>query len=76
MWVYGFKKEDQFWNDTLRSLASHFGIEGQPQMSVACVDPRLQWSQAKNIWHNAAIRSGIYGLLFPFRWTRKLLSRR
>ena len=76
MRAHGFKKEDQFWSDTLRSLASHFGIEGQPQMSVACVDPRLQWSQAKNIWHNAAIRSAIYGFLLPLRWTGKLLSRR
>ena len=76
MRVYGFKKEDRFWNDTLRSLASHFGIEGQPQMSVACVDPRLQWSQAKNIWHNAAIRSAIYGMLFPFRWTGERTLRR
>ena len=50
MRAYGFKKEDEFWMQTLRAVASHFGVEGQPQMTAACVDPRLQWSQAKNIW--------------------------
>ena len=76
MRVYGFKKEDEFWMQTLRAVASHFGVEGQPQMTAACVDPRLQWSQAKNIWHNAAIRSGLYALTLPARWTMRLFTRR
>ena len=71
MRVYGFKKEDEFWMQTLRAVASHFGVEGQPQMTAACVDPRLQWSQAKNIWHNAAIRSGLYAVAAPLRWVQK-----
>ena len=71
MRVYGFKKEDEFWMATLRALASHFGVEGQPQMTAACVDPRLQWSQAKNIWYNAALRSTIYAAAAPLRWVQK-----
>jgi hypothetical protein len=31
------------------------------------VDPRLQWSQYRNIWHNAGIRSAIYMVTAPFR---------
>jgi hypothetical protein len=38
---------------------------------VTCVDPRYQWSQAKNIWHNAALRSMLYTVAAPVRWVRK-----
>ena len=76
MRAYGFRKEDEFWLHTLKSVASHFGVDGQPQMTSVCVDPKLQWSQAKNIWHNAAIRSATYALVFPVRWTMKVLGRR
>lgn len=71
----GSKAEDKFWNQTLGSLASHFGMEGQVQTTVTCVDPRRQWSQAKNIWQNAAIRSSIYTALAPLRSARKRIWR-
>ena len=72
----GSKSEDRFWRSTLGSLAAHFGVNGQVQVSTTCVDPRLQWSQVKNIWHNPAIRSGIYMTLAPLRGLRKLVLRR
>ncbi len=60
MKVYGFHKEDEFWLTTLRKLAAHFKVYDQePTLTVSLVDPKRQWSQAKNIWKNAAIRSGI-----------------
>ena len=71
MRLYGFRREDEFWAHTLRSLASRFGVQGQPQMTAVRVDPKLQWSQASNIWHNAAIRSAIYAAAAPLRWVRK-----
>jgi hypothetical protein len=37
-----------------------------------CVDSRLQWSKAKNVWHNAVIRTTITA---PVRWTKKALGR-
>ncbi len=40
-------------------------------MKATCVDPKLQWSQAKNIWYNAALRSVIYAAAAPLRWVRK-----
>ena len=72
----GSKSEDNFWFRTLESLAAHFGVKGQVQMSATCVDSKLQWSQAKNIWHNAAIRSIIYSALAPVRWVRRIVMRR
>ena len=71
----GSKAEDRFWDHTLSSLAASFGVEGQVQMTTSCVDPRLQWSQAKNIWHNAAIRTAIYIAIAPLRWARNLARR-
>ena len=68
----GSKAEDRFWHHTLSSLAASFGVEGQVQMTTSCVDPRLQWSHAKNIWHNAAIRTAIYTAIAPLRWARNL----
>jgi hypothetical protein len=35
-----------------------------------CVDRRLQWSNARNVWHNAFLRTGLYRLLTPLRWFR------
>src|SRR6266571_5691499 len=66
----GHKKEDDFWKYTLKSLAAH--VQGDTaipvRMELICVDPRLQWSQAKNIWHNAAMRTAMYKVTAPLRW--------
>ena len=72
----GSKTEDKFWHQTLASLARHFEVEGQVQMTATCVDPKLQWSQTKNVWHNAAIRSAIYATAAPLRWAGNLIGRR
>lgn len=73
MRMFGFKKEDDFWLETLGNLAGHFGVETQAQMTSTVVDNRLQWSQMGNVWHNAAIRSGVYAAQAPFRWAGRLL---
>ncbi len=62
MRVDGYKREDRFWVQTLTTLAAHFGVTTEVAHEVECLDPRRQWSQVKNIWHNAAIRSGLYTL--------------
>lgn len=69
----GSKVEDKFWQSTLSSLAAHIGVDGLVQFSATCVDPKLQWSEAKNIWHNAAIRSAMYTTVAPLRWVRNLV---
>lgn len=64
----GFHKvEDDFWHHTLKSLAAHVGVQGHVQQQVTCVDPRLQWSEAKNIWHSAAIRTVLYSPVYLIR---------
>ena len=65
------KREDQFWHETLRALARHFGVEGEVQQLVTLVDPKIQWSNAGNLWQNAAIRSGLY---MPIGWLKRLRS--
>jgi len=53
----GHRIEDRFWLYTLRSLSEHFGVQGFPQHHVSLIDPRMQWSNARNIWLNAGVRS-------------------
>ncbi len=70
--LFGHKTEDEFWRHTLRSLAAHFGVTAEVEQEVTCVDPRLQWSQARNIWHSAALRTPLYA---PVHWLRRRLRR-
>jgi hypothetical protein len=72
----GAKKEDTFWQHTLTALAEYFGVEAQVQTQRICVDPKLQWSQAKNIWHNSAIRTTLYRVNTPVRWVGRALRRK
>jgi hypothetical protein len=67
----GHKMEDEMWRKTLENLEAHFGVNEPVETNVVCVDPRLQWSQYKNVWHNAGIRSAIHSFTAPLRWRRK-----
>lgn len=62
------KMEDEHWHYVLKSLAAHFGVQGQVEQKNQLVDSRLQWGQVGNIRHNAAIHTGLYLALTPFRW--------
>ena len=64
----GAAKEDRFWEATLTSVAEYFGVKAPVQTQRVCVDPKLQWSQAKNIWYNSAIRTALYTVSTPIRW--------
>jgi len=68
----GHTQENRFWQHTLQSLAAH--VQGDTaipvRMELICVDPRLQWSHAKNIWHNAAMRTAMYKVTAPLRWVQ------
>lgn len=70
--VVGERMQNDMWRGTLRNLATHFGVrEPQVRWKIVCVDDRRQWSNWKNIWNNAGIRSGIYALGAPLRLLRK-----
>ena len=63
------RTEDRFWNDTLRTLATHFGVsDATVEMQRVCVDRRRQWRYAGNIRQNAAIRTMLYKLTHPRAW--------
>jgi hypothetical protein len=70
---FGHRQEDAFWLDTLRNLAARFDSKDQqPTLDAVCVDKKVQWSEAGNIWHSAAIRSMVY---MPVYFTKRLFRR-
>ncbi|MBX7233649.1 MAG: hypothetical protein K1X65_04640 [Caldilineales bacterium] len=70
---FGHKAEDKFWADTLVNLAQDFGVSGVAvEQKVTLVDSRVQWGQAGNIWHNAAIRTTLKA---PVRAIKGVLRR-
>ena len=64
----GHRQEDRFWQSTLQALATEFGVSAPVQTQAVCVDPKLQWSHARNIWQNAAMRTTLSA---PTRWFRR-----
>lgn len=66
------ERQAENWTYVLTSLAAHFGLQGQVQTHYTCLDPRLQWPEAKNLWQSAAIRTVFYKLAAPLRWLRRL----
>ena len=73
--LFASRQQEQIWTHVLTSLAAHFGVAVQVEVHKVCVDPRLQWPQARNIWHNAALRSMIYPTAAPLRWARRRVRR-
>ncbi len=67
----GAAREDALWEHVLISLAAHFGVNGQVQLEQSCIDSRLQWGQAKNVWYNASLRTM---LTAPLRWAGRVFK--
>ncbi len=65
------RQQNAIWQKTLKAVAANFGAAADVSLEVVCVDSRRQWSNAKNIWQNAGIRSGLHLALAPFRWLAK-----
>ena len=63
----GHRKEDRFWEETLRALAARFGVDADPETTVVCVDRRRQWRRATNVRYSSAFRSGIHTATAPLR---------
>ena len=66
--VLGERMQNDMWRQTMRNLAKHFGVDTTTESKIVCVDKRRQWKNAKNIWQNAAIRSGLSA---PLRLVRR-----
>ncbi|GHO89558.1 DUF1990 family protein [Dictyobacter formicarum] len=69
--LLGSQVQEQIWVHVLKELAAHLQQEGQISMEKVCVDSRIQWSAARNIWQNAAIHSMLYTLSLPVRKLRR-----
>jgi hypothetical protein len=74
--IVGSTTQERIWTHVLKSLAAHFGLNEPVTLEKVCVDPKMQWSEAKNIWRNAGARSMLYTMGAPMRWVRGLGSRR
>ena len=65
------RSENKVWQHTLIGLAAHYGVTEPVETRLVCIDPKVQWSRFWNIWQNAAIRTFLYNMLAPVRWTLK-----
>lgn len=68
--------ENRFWRKTLIRLMAHFNLSAPVQITSTCIDKRMQWSQAGNIWQNAAVRTVLYTAASPWRWLRNRVRAR
>jgi hypothetical protein len=74
--VVGATEQERIWTHVLKSLAAHFSVNEPVTLEKALVDPKVQWSQMKNLWHNAGARSMLYTMTAPIRGARGLIRRR
>lgn len=63
MAIYTHRKEDRIWTHVLEALAEHFGVDGEIDKDVVCVDDKRQWEYFGNIRHDGVL----HALLRPFR---------
>lgn len=47
--IVGHRQEDRLWQQSLRNLAAHFGVEVEPTTTAVCVDRKRQWRRFGNI---------------------------
>ena len=66
-WLGAYRREDEFWTETLENVARRF--EGVPAVrkQSRLVSRRFNWSAAKNVVHNAGIRTTVHRVTGLFR---------
>jgi anti-anti-sigma regulatory factor len=60
----GSKVQRRIWTHVLSSLAAYLGEPARIAVAATCLDTGLRWSQARNLWYNAQIRTMIKEPLF------------
>ena len=70
LFMGGAKKQEAIWQHVLTALAEDLGVKTEVTMKAECVDPKRQWSEVKNVFHNAALRTMLYVIATPFRRLR------
>lgn len=73
--LVGSKVQEKIWRHLLTALAEHLGVKSEVNVQKTLVDTRLQWSQVKNVWYNAQIRSMMYAVAAPLRRIRNFFKR-
>jgi hypothetical protein len=70
--LMGKRWQERVWRHVLSALAAYIGVQANAETDVMvkseCLDPRVQWSEAKNLWQNAMIRTSLYWCAAPARW--------
>jgi Domain of unknown function (DUF1990) len=61
------RMENRTWQRTLENVAAHFGVPGEVETRVVCVDPKRQWRHYRNIRYNALILSALHVITRPIR---------
>jgi len=74
--LFGSTAQERIWTHGLSTLAARFGVREGVQLEKACVDPKLQWFQVGNVWHNAGLRSVLYTMVTQDRILGGLFHRR
>lgn len=74
--LFGSRAQESIWVYVLEALAAHLQVHGKVQIDKVCVDPHVQWPEAKNIWQNAAVRTLLYTFGTPLRWLKRRSSSR
>ena len=70
--LVGSKFQERIWRHVLGSMAAHLGVEAAVDVQKACIDPKLQWSEIGNVWHNAQLRTLLYVVVaWPLRSVRR-----
>ena len=73
--LVGSKVQEKIWRHLLTAMGEHLAVKSEVNIQKIRVDRKLQWSQAKNVWYNAQIRSMIYAISVPLRRIRNLFKR-
>jgi hypothetical protein len=71
--IVGSTSQERIWTHVLKSLAARLSVNEPVSLEKVCVDPRLQWSQVKNVWQNAGARSMLYTMVGLERRMRNLI---
>lgn len=74
--LIGATAQERIWTHVLSTLAARFGVRERVHLEKVCVDPKLQWFRAGNVWHNASLRSVLYTMVTQARILGGLFHRR
>jgi hypothetical protein len=74
--LFGSTAQEKIWAHVLTTLAERFGVRERVNLEKDCVDPKLQWYRAGNVWHNAGLRSVVYSMVAQARILGSLFRRR